>query len=472
MLFPTIEFAVLFLLAFGLAWSTTSYSVAHRLFLLALSWCFYAWGSLAHLPLLVALSLAASWFARRVQASSQPEVRKRWLFVGCLAPLAVLAVFKYTAFVVSNTSELLNYFGAEVTFVAPDIALPIGVSFFVFHAISLVVDVYRGNVKVPVRWLDGALYLSFFPQLVAGPVVRASDFLPQLTVPPARNQVERDRAILLILAGLFKKVVLASHLGILLSDPVFDAPSEFGGARVLVAIYAYAGQIYCDFSGYTDIAIGTALLLGYRFKDNFNAPYIATSIQDFWRRWHISLSSFLRDYLFIPLGGSQRGEWRTRRNLLVTMLLGGLWHGAGWNFILWGGLHGTAQVVHRAWSRSPWPWIGKTRQHPLWPIAAWLLTFHTVCLGWVFFRAANFTQGIEVLRALARPGSAVPWSAWLLVGVGILTQVLPWGRWTARLHRGMARMPSPALGAASAVAVLAIDALGPIGVPPFIYFQF
>jgi D-alanyl-lipoteichoic acid acyltransferase DltB (MBOAT superfamily) len=296
--------------------------------------------------------------------------------------------------------------------------------------------------------------------------------LPQLSAPPTRDLIERDRAIGLVVVGLFKKVVLASHLGILLSDPVFDAPAEFGGARVLVAIYAYAGQIYCDFSGYTDMAIGSALLLGYRFKDNFAAPYAATSIQEFWRRWHISLSSFLRDYLFIPLGGSHLGEWRTRRNLLVTMLLGGLWHGAGWNFILWGAMHGSAQVIHRAWSKSPAPWIAKIRKHPLWPIAAWLLTFHTVCLGWVFFRAANFAQALEVLRALTRAGTAVPWQAWLLVAVGVLAQVLPWGRWTPSIHKWVARLPSPAIGAAAALAVLVIDALGPIGVPPFIYFQF
>lgn len=472
MLFPTIEYAVLFLVAFGLAWATTNHSLAHRLILLALSWCFYAWGSPVHLPLLLSLSVSATWFARRVQGNDDPLQRKKWLFAGCAVPLIVLAVFKYAAFAVSNSSELLHYAGLEFVPPVPDIVLPIGVSFFVFHAISLVVDVYRGNVKVAVRWLDGALYLGFFPQLVAGPVVRASDFLPQLVAPPSRDRIERNRAIWLVLAGLFKKVVLASHLGILLSDPVFDSPSEFGGARVLVAIYAYAGQIYCDFSGYTDMAIGSALLLGYRFKDNFNAPYAAVSIQDFWRRWHISLSSFLRDYLFIPLGGSRCGEWRTRRNLLLTMLLGGLWHGAGWNFVLWGGLHGTAQIVHRSWSRSPRRWIQVLRGHRLWLPVAWLLTFHTVCLGWVFFRAGNFSQGLEVLQGLGRPGPAIAWQAWALVAVGVLAQVLPWRRWAPLAQDWMGRLPSPALGAATAVAVLAIDALGPIGVPPFIYFQF
>lgn len=472
MLFPTIEYSVLFLLAFALAWATTKHSLAHRIILIGLSWCFYAWSSLTHLPLLLALSVSASWIARRIQGSADDQQRTRWLFWGCAAPLALLAVFKYAAFAVGNLSDLLHLLGIDAAIEGPDIALPIGVSFFVFHAISLVVDVHRGNVRVPVRWLDGALYLSFFPQLVAGPVVRASDFLPQLTQPPSRAQIHRDRAILLILAGLFKKVVLASHLGILVSDPVFDAPAEFGGARVLVAIYAYAGQIYCDFSGYTDMAIGSALLLGYRFKDNFDAPYSGNSIQDFWRRWHISLSSFLRDYLFIPLGGSRHGEWQTRRNLLITMLLGGLWHGAGWNFILWGCLHGTALVIHRAWSQSPIGWVQQFRQLTAWPILAWLLTFHTVCLGWVFFRAANFDQAVQLLQALLRPGSGVPWQAWLLVAIGVLSQSLPWHRWTPQMQRWMARLPSPVVGAGTAVAVLSIDALGPIGVPPFIYFQF
>lgn len=472
MLFPTIEYAVLFAVAFGLAWSTRKLPTVHKSCLLALSWLFYAWGSPEHLPLLIGIGLTATACARAVQRASSPKVAKRWVSLGCALPLLVLVVFKYLDFAIGSVADLAAVLGFELSLVPPGVVLPIGVSFFAFHAISLVVDVYRGNVRLPVRWLDGSLYLAFFPQLVAGPVVRASDLLPQFDCPPNPAAIERDRALLLLVGGLFKKVVLASHLGTLIADPVFEAPSDFDGGRILLGVYAYAGQIYCDFSGYTDMAIGSALLLGYRFKANFDAPYAATSIQDFWHRWHISLSTFLRDYLFIPLGGSRGGEAATRRNLLWTMLLGGLWHGAAWTFVVWGAMHGVALVVHRAWSRAESPLVQRIRAHVAWRPVAWLLTLHTVCLGWVFFRATSFDDAFAILSGLTRPGPGVPIAAVLLVAVATLSQLLPWSGWSSQLEQKLARWPSPLVGVVMAVMVVAVDALGPIGVPPFIYFQF
>lgn len=471
MLFPTVEYALLFGVAFVMAWALRRHLAGHTWLLLGLSWFFYGWGSPQHLPLLVALSVAAAAVAMRIQAAADRAVARRWLTLGIVAALATLVVYKYLGFFASNLANGLQRVGVRADFAIPDIELPVGVSFFVFHAISMLMDVYRGNVKDPLTWRGSLLYIAFFPQLVAGPVVRASDFLPQIQRGPDPALLDRGGGVALIVRGLFKKVVLASHLGLLLVDPVFESPTRFSGLQVLLGIYAYAGQIYCDFSGYTDIAIGSARLLGYRFRDNFDAPYVSTSIQEFWRRWHISLSSFLRDYLYIPLGGSRYGTWATRRNLLATMLLGGLWHGASWTFVAWGALHGLALVGHQIWAQSPWPWVQRIRASVLWKPLAWLLTFHTVCLGWVLFRAANTAECMAVLRQLKTAGSWGPPSLIALVAVAVLSQVVLRRAWTS-FATVAARVHPVVQGAVAAIAVVAIDAIGPIGVPPFIYFQF
>lgn len=471
MLFPTVEFALFFGAAFALAWLLQSHLTWHKAVLLALSWAFYAWGSARHLPLLIGVSLGAGWVAMQIQRATQPGRARRWLASGIVAALATLVVYKYLGFFGANWVELCGRFGWQVTVPIPEIELPVGVSFFVFHAISLQVDVYRGNVKQRLTMGDSLLYVAFFPQLVAGPVVRASDFLPQLRQGPDPQLRDYGGGVALILRGLFKKVVLASHLGLLLADPVFESPEDFGGLQVLLGVYAYAGQIYCDFSGYTDIAIGCARLLGYRFRDNFDSPYVSTSIQEFWRRWHISLSSFLRDYLYIALGGSHHGKWATYRNLFLTMLLGGLWHGASWTFVAWGALHGAALVVNHAWVKSPWLWVQQLRTAPGWRPLAWVLTFHVVCAGWLLFRAQSTAEVARMIARASAPGGVIPASMVALVAAGVLLQTVPERVWQASV--GWLQRAHPlAQGAVAAVAVVTIDALGPIGVPPFIYFQF
>ena len=471
MLFPTPEYAALFLLAFVAAWTSRSRPQLHKSLLLGLSWLFYAWAFPWHLPLLVGVSLWATWVARRAHAATEAKARRRWLVAGSVGALSVLIVFKYAGFLVSNFADLLHAAGWRGDLPIPDIVLPIGVSFFVFHAISLIGDAERGKLANGVSWLDGLLYVAFFPQQVAGPIVRAADFLPQLANGPDAAQIEASRGAALVLRGLFKKLVLAAHLGILVADPVFDAPESFGGPMVLLGILAYAGQIYCDFSGYTDMAIGSALLLGYRFPENFDAPYRATSLQDFWRRWHMSLSTFLRDYLYVALGGSRGGPWRTDRNLLLTMLLGGLWHGASWTFVVWGGLHGAGLVVHRRFAASPWMWVQHLRNSFAWQPVAAVLTFGTVCLGWVLFRSASLADAGRVLGRLTYAGPLPPPSLVCLVAAGICLQLLPTATWTQTV-RWVARMPAALQGATAATAAVTIQALGPIGVPPFIYFQF
>jgi D-alanyl-lipoteichoic acid acyltransferase DltB (MBOAT superfamily) len=324
-----------------------------------------------------------------------------------------------------------------------------------------------------VRLGDALLYVAFFPQLIAGPILRASAFLPQLSARRNPRAIRVNRALLLIVSGLFKKVVISNLLATRLVEPVFAAPQTFARADVLLAIYGYAAQIYCDFSGYTDIAIGCAMLLGYRFPRNFNAPYTATDPQDFWRRWHISLSTWLRDYLYIPLGGSRGSALRTSLNLIITMLLGGLWHGAGFTFVLWGALHGFYLVAHRVWSSVSWPPIVRMRATAAWKWVARLLLFHAVCLGWIFFRASSFALAFAVLRRLTVPGALTlaTFPVVLALVLGLAGQYQPL-RWRKALEFELGNWPTILRGAAFASAIFVIELLGPSGVAPFIYFRF
>ncbi|MFC5862898.1 MBOAT family O-acyltransferase [Acidicapsa dinghuensis] len=351
--------------------------------------------------------------------------------------------------------------------------LPLGVSFFVFHAISLMMDAYRKKLKEKVRIEDALLYVAFFPQLIAGPILRASSFLPQLKQGPDPLAIRIDRAMLLIVAGLFKKVVISNIIATRLVEPVFAAPQAYHGMDIPLAIYGYAAQIYCDFSGYTDMAIGCAMLLGYRFPRNFNAPYTATNPQEFWKRWHISLSIWLRDYLYIPLGGSRGSVWRTAANLMITMLLGGLWHGAAWTFVIWGALHGVYLVIHRTWRAISWQPLVEFRETTAWRWIARLLLFNAVCMGWVFFRAPSFTIAFTMLHGLTVPGrstlATIPVALALIAGLA--GQFQP-KRWRRAIEMELRYWPAAARGAIFAGAVFTVELLGPSGVAPFIYFRF
>jgi D-alanyl-lipoteichoic acid acyltransferase DltB (MBOAT superfamily) len=339
-------------------------------------------------------------------------------------------------------------------------------------AISYVVDVSRYEIQ-PSGWLDVSVYLAFFPHLVAGPIVRGEELIPQIRRRRDANAVDLSRACFLIFGGLFKKVVVSSFLASQIVDPVFASPSTHGGLEVLVAIYAYAIVIYADFSAYTDIAIGVALLLGFEFPANFDRPYSAVSIQDFWRRWHMTLSRWLRDYLYIPLGGSRRGEFRTTVALMLTMTLGGLWHGAGWTFLVWGAYNGLALVIGRR-RRLRAAARGLTEPTSGWALAGRrIVTFNLVCLGWVFFRADSIGSAFEVLGRLGATGSTVLVTPLVLVTIAamLLVQYLP-SEPTLRVRVAFSRMAPALQGAALALVLFAITTLGPQGVTPFIYFRF
>jgi alginate O-acetyltransferase complex protein AlgI len=471
MLFPTVEYAVFFLVVLAVSWALARRHTLHKIFLLVASYVFYGFWSWAFVPLLFGVSLFAFLIAQGIQKSESEMLRKRLLVSGIAVCLVVLAYYKYISFLILNVLDVWGMVARPPAFDLPAPMLPLGISFFMFHAISLMFDVYRRKLVLRLTALDALLYIAFFPQLIAGPILRASRFIPQLAHAPDAGRIRVNRAFLLILAGLFKKVILSNTLSERLVEPVFAAPANYHAGDVLLAIYGYAAQIYCDFSGYTDIAIGCALLLGYHFPRNFNAPYTATDPQDFWQRWHISLSSWLRDYLYIPLGGSRKGVSRTYLNLMITMLLGGLWHGASWTFVIWGGLQGLYLVVHRLWAGVPglrgfrgtvgWRWVSR------------VLMFQAACAGWVFFRASSFDGAVGVFRQLGSLGVLTLATGPVVVALlcGILGQYMP-GMWRRFVEATMSRMPAFVNGMVMAVGVFLIELLGPSGVAPFIYFRF
>ncbi|HEY6056367.1 MAG TPA: MBOAT family protein [Gaiellaceae bacterium] len=470
MLFPTVTFAVFFLVVLPLSWALMPRQRLWQLFVLTASFVFYAWWDWKFVFLLGG-SIVGNHVAAHGIAASRGRLRKAWLTAAVALDLGLLGYFKYAGFLVSSADNVLSRIGVAGAQSVVNVTLPVGISFYTFMAISYVVDVYRGTLQ-PAPFGRFAVYLSFFPHLVAGPIVRGSELLPQLEEPRDPRRVDTTRAFFLIVSGLFLKVVIANHLATHLVDDVFAAPDRHSSLEVLIGVYGYAVQIFADFCGYTNIAIGIALLLGFEFPQNFANPYTAVSLQDFWRRWHMTLSRWLRDYLYIPLGGSRKGKLLTYRNLLATMLLGGLWHGAAWTFVAWGGIHGVGLAVERLWRDLR---RGEPRDSALKRWAGRIVTFHVVCLGWIFFRADSFGRAGQVISQLftawGRPSPLVTTSVLLAIAVGIAGQYVPL-RSVGALAAGFRRLPLPAQAVALAVCLMVIDTLGPPGVAPFIYFRF
>jgi alginate O-acetyltransferase complex protein AlgI len=462
--FPSFEFAFFFPVVLALSWALMPHPRAWKPFVLAASYLFYAAASPRYCLLLAGMTLANQLGAVLVHRARDERTAKRIVAAMVAVDLGVLGVFKYYGFFVDEFGRLLDSLGLGMPLPLLTLALPIGLSFITFQAISYVVDVKRGLLP-PASTLDFGLYLSFFPHVVAGPIVRAREFIPQLAKPRDPRDVAVGAAVVLIALGLVKKVAIADYLAREVVDPVFGVPEAYAAPDVALAAYAYAAQIYCDFSGYTDIAIGLALLMGFVFPQNFNSPYRATSFRDFWRRWHMTLSRFLRDFLYIPLGGNRGGRWKTARNLMITMTLGGLWHGAAWGFVLWGALHGACLVIERALS-------GRVKAPPVW--LRWAIVFNVVVFGWILFRAENLDLVGTFLSQLAEPGEATLWEPATVAAVVAVIgfQLLPPDPLEG-LRLRVAALPSYALGFGLAAVVALVGATVPSqGVPPFIYFQF
>jgi alginate O-acetyltransferase complex protein AlgI len=384
---------------------------------------FYGSWNARYLLLLATPSIIDYYCALGIEATETPKLRKTILLFSICSNLGLLAYFKYTNFLLSTVGELLHFPHKTL-----DILLPVGISFYTFKTMSYTIDVYRGELRACRSWWKYAMFVTYFPELVAGPIVRASVFLPQMGR-SLRFDWNRFRlGLQIVLLGVTKKIVIADRLAPF-ADHVFAAPGSFDGITNALAVIAYSLQIYCDFSGYSDIAIGISKMIGYDLPENFNMPYLAANLTDFWRRWHITLSSWLRDYLYIPLGGNRKGKARTNINLILTMLLGGLWHGASWTFVFWGLLHGIGLMFHKyAGPKSPATRLPR--------IAGWAMTYAYVCLAWIFFRASSFALALTMIRKIATlDGVGVRWVFTpLLIAIPVVVAAHLVGVYAARLY--------------------------------------
>ncbi len=448
---------------------------------------YYQSSGLSVLLLLIAAT-SDYHLGRTLAEATTPADRKLLVGISVVINLLVLSYFKYLNFLGSLAIEALNYCGLylnapeliRLEWTAWDIILPVGISFYTFQTMSYIIDIYRGEVKPLERWVDYVFYISFFPQLVAGPIVRAKDFIPQIHRTPHLNRSEYGEALLLIISGLFKKAIISDYISLNFVDRIFDAPTLYTGLENLLGVYGYALQIYCDFSGYSDMAIGIALILGFRFNINFDSPYQSASITEFWRRWHISLSSWLRDYLYIPLGGNRKGKVRTYIHLLITMLLGGLWHGAAMRFVLWGAIHGSALALHKLWCLAFPSSALPSEQLPWW--RRWtgrIITFHLVCFSWIFFRADSMDIAWSVLTQIATSfhpevlGQFVTGYRWvfLLMLLGYLLHFVGKAQMD-QVQRWLSRTPFLVQALILALLIFSIIQVRSSEIQPFIYFQF
>ena len=448
---------------------------ARKANLLVASSLFYAAWNPLFLPLLW-YAITLDWFLARALSAARTRARRKALLgVSLASNLGLLAFFKYGPFLSDNANAFFHALGVPLQVPRVDVVLPVAISFYTFESLAYTIDVYRGDEKPWGSFLDFALFLTFFPHLVAGPIVRPRDFLPQCTGERRANPPQLLWGLLLLVLGVFEKTVLADGLLAPLVDTVFSPGATPDGVEAWSAALAFSGQIFCDFAGYSLCAIGVALCFGFRLPDNFQSPYAAMGFSDFWRRWHISLSSWLRDYLYIPLGGNRHGPVRTHVNLMLTMLLGGLWHGASWTFVVWGGLHGLFLVAERVLRPS----LEKPRwtRGPAGRLAGVAVTFVCVCFAWVFFRAPDFPTAFIVVRAMV--GAAGAQAGGLLSQWDMALSVLTVGallglQWRYRdVSLPEVFESIPWWASASAVTAMLVALITATGVDrAFIYFQF
>jgi alginate O-acetyltransferase complex protein AlgI len=473
MQFCSQKFFLFFLLIFALYWMLP-WRRLRVVLLLSASFYFYAsWNK--WLALLICVSTLLDYLlALGIERSTANGLRKSLLCFSLFANLGLLCYFKYANFFLLSLNDALKVAGMSAWFRPLNVLLPVGISFYTFEAINYMVDVYRRRIRAERNLGDFMLFILFFPHLIAGPIVRARDFLPQIKRAKRWSWARMYLGTGYFLMGLVKKLAIADRMAEYV-DPVFADPSTFRASTIVYAAIAYSIQIYCDFSGYTDMALGTAHMLGYKLTRNFNMPYLAVNISDFWHRWHISLSSWLRDYLFIPLGGSRGKRWQTARNLLITMTLGGLWHGASWTFVFWGALHGSLLVVHRAFRdfSKGRPRLERGLQSVPGTLSRMLLTFTCVAVGWVFFRAATFGTAFTLLHRVlvwhSGQGTPIPLLnlRWTLLFLWTCHAIAYWVPW-----RKLWRLPAPIQGFVYASALVLAQVLAPDTGKVFIYFQF
>lgn len=496
--FVSTQFLVFFVIVLILFWGTAFRPAWRRTVLLGANLFFYTFSQVQYVALL-AIIAAIAWIAGRgLFTSHRPGIRRGTLWLAVAAILSLLAFFKYYEFFFLHLESFFILLGGQfkIPIKYADIIFPIGISFYSFQAIAYCVEQYRNPDNYPQPYLRLLTYLSFFPTVLSGPILQPQNFFDQyetLTSFKAKisnqnqavqkqNNIFSDQALCFIISGLFKKVVLATYISETIVNHVFNSPKTYSSWANLCAVYGYAVQIYCDFSGYTDLAIGVALLIGFSLPNNFNAPYLSCNLRDFWRKWHISLSSWLRDYLYIPLGGNKKGNRYV--NLFLTMILGGLWHGAHFRFLIWGALHGLGISCHHFFStwRSSRPKQNhaKTRNSQALPwtrllnILSWFITFHYITFAWIFFRAEDMERAMEIIHRLAifgQPGQNAPFFVVIPIVFGILLQKAGPQLFAASV-RVLGYLPVPIKAVCIACVLNVLFRMGPDGVLPFIYFQF
>jgi D-alanyl-lipoteichoic acid acyltransferase DltB (MBOAT superfamily) len=496
MLFTRLYFWVFFTLLLAFYSILYKKRALRNAYLFVVSLFFYYQSGGYFFTLLIFSTIADYTLGRLIYSSEKQTHKKIFLTLSILINLGVLSYFKYAYFFTDIINRLFNANYEVVNLLAKwsnnianthfdisTIILPVGISFYTFQTISYTVDIYRKKVKPVTNIIDFGFYVSFFPQLVAGPIVRAAEFVPQLYERFRLTRQEFSHALFLIINGLLKKMLISDYISINYVDRVFDAPLSYSGFENIMAVYGYSLQIYCDFSGYTDIAIGVALLLGFRLPLNFNSPYKAMSVTDFWRRWHISLSSWLRDYLYISLGGNRKGELRRNVNLMITMLLGGLWHGAHLRFIIWGGIHGLALILHKQWLNLLR--FFNPRYHPVRSqnrftrFVSVFFTFHVVTAAWIFFRAQNMTKASQMINRILSPidTSLIPnmiLSYKEVFGIILLGFILHWlpDNLKEKYRGWFIRSPLAVKIITILLVVFIIYQVKSAAIQPFIYFKF
>ncbi|WP_051197469.1 MBOAT family O-acyltransferase [Flavobacterium soli] len=471
-LFNSALFLGLFLIFYPLYILTTKAKtfMLRNIYVLAFSLFFYYKSSGSYFALLVFTCIVDYNLGKLLYQEVLQGYRKFYLVLSVLLNLSFLAYFKYTNFLIDNYNGI---FDSNLAF--HDIILPVGISFYTFQSMSYIIDIYRKEIEPTKNIIDYMFFVSFFPQLVAGPIVRASEFIPQIYSKLNLSREDVNRALFLVIGGIIKKAFISDYISINFVDRVFDSPNSYTAFENLMASYGYAIQIYCDFSGYSDMAIGLALLMGFKLSVNFRTPYKSASITEFWRRWHISLSTWLRDYLYISLGGNRRGKIRMYFNLFVTMLLGGLWHGASWKFVIWGVLHGLALVIERFFQ----DYIKLPKNKLTWFISV-ILTFHFVVFCWIFFRAKDFKTAFEVIQNIGK--LQFYFSQWLTIiqgyqnvfivmAIGFAWHFLP-ERVIGTMKMVFDRMPIVIKAFILALTFWLVYATSTSGPQPFIYFQF
>ncbi|MFC1678233.1 MBOAT family O-acyltransferase [Patescibacteria group bacterium] len=436
-----------------------------KIVLLLSSYFFYSYWDYRFLTLILVSTLVDYYIGKKLVITNKEKERKRLLIISLVVNLGILGFFKYFNFFIDSANSAFGFLGLNLSTL--NIILPVGISFYTFQTLSYTIDIFRKKIEPAKSLLDFSIFVAFFPQLVAGPIVRASEFLPQLK---KDIQIRKDNVLVglqIFIFGLIKKVIIADRIAYFVDD-IFMGPDLYGTATIWLAVIAYSIQIYCDFSGYSDMAIGIGRMMGFKLPVNFRMPYISRNVTEFWRRWHISLSTWLRDYLYIPLGGNRKGKTRTYINLMITMLLGGLWHGASWNFVFWGFLHGLGLMLNKLLHK------GKQAKHNYFTsFFSWLMTYIFVCITWVFFRSHSFGDSMIILSKMFSMSDGI---VWLYIPVILIIPLVVFSHAWAIVKRteGYIIMNLATLQGAFALIfiLMALFYFRVTNSNPFIYFQF